>query len=81
MSSYLAVCPSFTFGRVQNINTSLSHNLIPQTAEETTSPVRKKNEAEVLSPKLTRAATTIAEEAVDQLQASEKLIAGTMDLI
>ncbi|KOB76657.1 Uncharacterized protein OBRU01_04754 [Operophtera brumata] len=44
-------------------------------AEETTSPVRKKSEAEVLSPKLSRAATTIAEEAVDQLQASEKLIA------
>ncbi|XP_052751112.1 kinesin-like protein unc-104 isoform X11 [Galleria mellonella] len=39
------------------------------------SPVRKKSEAEVLSPKLSRAATTIAEEAVDQLQASEKLIA------
>ncbi|CAG9788601.1 unnamed protein product [Diatraea saccharalis] len=39
------------------------------------SPACKKNEAEVLSPKLSRAATTIAEEAVDQLQASEKLIA------
>ncbi|XP_047521672.1 kinesin-like protein unc-104 isoform X4 [Pieris napi] len=39
------------------------------------SPMRKKNEEEVLSPKLSRAATTIAEEAVDQLQASEKLIA------
>ncbi|XP_045488777.1 kinesin-like protein unc-104 isoform X10 [Pieris rapae] len=38
------------------------------------SPMRKKNEEEV-SPKLSRAATTIAEEAVDQLQASEKLIA------
>ncbi|XP_053610320.1 kinesin-like protein unc-104 isoform X3 [Plodia interpunctella] len=44
-------------------------------AEENASPVRKKSEAEVLSPKLSRAATTIAEEAVDQLQASEKLIA------
>ncbi|XP_059057843.1 kinesin-like protein unc-104 [Achroia grisella] len=42
---------------------------------EATSPIRKKSEAEVLSPKLSRAATTIAEEAVDQLQASEKLIA------
>ncbi|XP_052751114.1 kinesin-like protein unc-104 isoform X13 [Galleria mellonella] len=42
---------------------------------EASSPVRKKSEAEVLSPKLSRAATTIAEEAVDQLQASEKLIA------
>ncbi|GBP28430.1 Kinesin-like protein KIF1B [Eumeta japonica] len=39
------------------------------------SPARKKSEAEVLSPKLSRAATAIAEEAVDQLQASEKLIA------
>ncbi|XP_050665675.1 kinesin-like protein unc-104 isoform X2 [Leptidea sinapis] len=39
------------------------------------SPMRKKSEEEVLSPKLSRAATTIAEEAVDQLQASEKLIA------
>lgn len=39
------------------------------------SPARKKSEAEALSPKLSRAATTIAEEAVDQLQASEKLIA------
>ncbi|XP_063537382.1 kinesin-like protein unc-104 isoform X3 [Cydia strobilella] len=44
-------------------------------AEENASPQRKKSEAEVLSPKLSRAATTIAEEAVDQLQASEKLIA------
>ncbi|RVE45455.1 hypothetical protein evm_009890 [Chilo suppressalis] len=35
----------------------------------------KKNDTEALSPKLSRAATTIAEEAVDQLQASEKLIA------
>ncbi|XP_060804747.1 kinesin-like protein unc-104 isoform X2 [Amyelois transitella] len=43
--------------------------------DENASPVRKKSEAEVLSPKLSRAATTIAEEAVDQLQASEKLIA------
>ncbi|XP_075980843.1 kinesin family member unc-104 isoform X11 [Anticarsia gemmatalis] len=43
--------------------------------EENASPQRKKSEAEVLSPKLSRAATTIAEEAVDQLQASEKLIA------
>ncbi|KAL4710893.1 hypothetical protein ACJJTC_002523, partial [Scirpophaga incertulas] len=42
--------------------------------EENNAP-RKKSEAEVLSPKLSRAATTIAEEAVDQLQASEKLIA------
>ncbi|CAD0202710.1 unnamed protein product [Chrysodeixis includens] len=42
---------------------------------EENSPQRKKSEAEVLSPKLSRAATTIAEEAVDQLQASEKLIA------
>lgn len=56
-----------------------TNNLIPQTAEETTSPARKKSEAEVLSPKLSRAATTIAEEAVDQLQASEKLIAGTVN--
>ncbi|KAM3965832.1 kinesin-like protein unc-104 [Aphomia sociella] len=47
----------------------------PPTTEETSSPIRKKSEAEVLSPKLSRAATTIAEEAVDQLQASEKLIA------
>lgn len=31
---------------------------------------------EIGTPKLSRAATTIAEEAVDQLQASEKLIAG-----
>lgn len=39
--------------------------------------MRKKSESEaLLSPKLSRAATTIAEEAVDQLQASEKLIAG-----
>ncbi|CAB3253141.1 unnamed protein product [Arctia plantaginis] len=45
------------------------------TTEENSSPQRKKSEAEVLSPKLSRAATTIAEEAVDQLQASEKLIA------
>ncbi|XP_063365767.1 kinesin-like protein unc-104 [Cydia amplana] len=45
------------------------------TTEENASPQRKKSEAEVLSPKLSRAATTIAEEAVDQLQASEKLIA------
>ncbi|XP_041982439.1 kinesin-like protein unc-104 isoform X5 [Aricia agestis] len=44
-------------------------------AEENASPMRKKSEGEVLSPKLSRAATTIAEEAVDQLQASEKLIA------
>lgn len=43
--------------------------------ENNASPQRKKSEAEVLSPKLSRAATTIAEEAVDQLQASEKLIA------
>ncbi|XP_049875974.1 kinesin-like protein unc-104 isoform X4 [Pectinophora gossypiella] len=44
--------------------------------EENASPIRKKSEAEeALSPKLSRAATTIAEEAVDQLQASEKLIA------
>nr|XP_012545906.2 kinesin-like protein unc-104 isoform X4 [Bombyx mori] len=43
--------------------------------EQNSSPQRKKSEAEVLSPKLSRAATTIAEEAVDQLQASEKLIA------
>ncbi|KPJ02360.1 Kinesin-like protein unc-104 [Papilio xuthus] len=42
---------------------------------EETSPARKKSEEAVLSPKLSRAATTIAEEAVDQLQASEKLIA------
>ncbi|XP_063387013.1 kinesin-like protein unc-104 [Cydia fagiglandana] len=47
----------------------------PPTTEENASPQRKKSEAEVLSPKLSRAATTIAEEAVDQLQASEKLIA------
>lgn len=46
-----------------------------KTAEEI-SPARKKSEEAVLSPKLSRAATTIAEEAVDQLQASEKLIAG-----
>lgn len=46
------------------------------TAVENNSPQRKKSEAEALSPKLSRAATTIAEEAVDQLQASEKLIAG-----
>ncbi|XP_049875979.1 kinesin-like protein unc-104 isoform X9 [Pectinophora gossypiella] len=46
------------------------------TREENASPIRKKSEAEeALSPKLSRAATTIAEEAVDQLQASEKLIA------
>lgn len=44
--------------------------------EENASPIRKKSETEALSPKLSRAATTIAEEAVDQLQASEKLIAG-----
>ncbi|CAH2043364.1 unnamed protein product, partial [Iphiclides podalirius] len=43
--------------------------------EENTSPARKKSEETALSPKLSRAATTIAEEAVDQLQASEKLIA------
>ncbi|KAL0871022.1 hypothetical protein ABMA27_004836 [Loxostege sticticalis] len=43
--------------------------------ENNSSPARKKSEAEVMSPKLSRAATTIAEEAVDQLQASEKLIA------
>ncbi|XP_026495906.2 kinesin-like protein unc-104 isoform X16 [Vanessa tameamea] len=44
--------------------------------EENASPMRKKSESEsALSPKLSRAATTIAEEAVDQLQASEKLIA------
>ncbi|XP_052743335.1 kinesin-like protein unc-104 isoform X10 [Bicyclus anynana] len=43
--------------------------------EENVSPMRKKSESEALSPKLSRAATTIAEEAVDQLQASEKLIA------
>ncbi|XP_063537377.1 kinesin-like protein unc-104 isoform X1 [Cydia strobilella] len=47
----------------------------PPATEENASPQRKKSEAEVLSPKLSRAATTIAEEAVDQLQASEKLIA------
>ncbi|XP_026747743.1 kinesin-like protein unc-104 isoform X2 [Trichoplusia ni] len=46
-----------------------------QPTTEENSPQRKKSEAEVLSPKLSRAATTIAEEAVDQLQASEKLIA------
>ena len=46
--------------------------------ENNSSPQRKKSEAEVLSPKLSRAATTIAEEAVDQLQASEKLIAGEL---
>ncbi|XP_039756147.1 kinesin-like protein unc-104 isoform X8 [Pararge aegeria] len=45
------------------------------TSEENASPMRKKSESEALSPKLSRAATTIAEEAVDQLQASEKLIA------
>ncbi|XP_045774783.1 kinesin-like protein unc-104 isoform X7 [Maniola jurtina] len=45
------------------------------TREENVSPMRKKSESEALSPKLSRAATTIAEEAVDQLQASEKLIA------
>ncbi|XP_038222793.1 kinesin-like protein unc-104 isoform X5 [Zerene cesonia] len=39
------------------------------------SPIRKKSDEEAMSPKLSRAATTIAEEAVDQLQASEKLIA------
>lgn len=50
--------------------------MVCTTAEENASPIRKKSEAEVLSPKLSRAATTIAEEAVDQLQASEKLIAG-----
>ncbi|CAG9564965.1 unnamed protein product [Danaus chrysippus] len=43
----------------------------PTTGEENTQP--RKSESEV-SPKLSRAAT-IAEEAVDQLQASEKLIA------
>ncbi|XP_022823285.1 kinesin-like protein unc-104 isoform X3 [Spodoptera litura] len=47
----------------------------PIREENNASPQRKKSEAEVLSPKLSRAATTIAEEAVDQLQASEKLIA------
>ncbi|KAJ0174763.1 hypothetical protein K1T71_009871 [Dendrolimus kikuchii] len=47
----------------------------PPTTGENASPQRKKSEAEALSPKLSRAATTIAEEAVDQLQASEKLIA------
>ncbi|XP_047031872.1 kinesin-like protein unc-104 isoform X3 [Helicoverpa zea] len=47
----------------------------PTREENNSSPQRKKSEAEVLSPKLSRAATTIAEEAVDQLQASEKLIA------
>nr|XP_021203752.2 kinesin-like protein unc-104 isoform X7 [Bombyx mori] len=47
----------------------------PPISEQNSSPQRKKSEAEVLSPKLSRAATTIAEEAVDQLQASEKLIA------
>ncbi|XP_064073595.1 kinesin-like protein unc-104 isoform X4 [Vanessa tameamea] len=48
----------------------------PTTGEENASPMRKKSESEsALSPKLSRAATTIAEEAVDQLQASEKLIA------
>ncbi|XP_045537254.1 kinesin-like protein unc-104 [Papilio machaon] len=46
-----------------------------QPITEETSPARKKSEEAVLSPKLSRAATTIAEEAVDQLQASEKLIA------
>lgn len=50
--------------------------LLLSAEENNTSPQRKKSEAEVLSPKLSRAATTIAEEAVDQLQASEKLIAG-----
>lgn len=53
--------------------------LFNMTAEEN-SPQRKKSEAEVLSPKLSRAATTIAEEAVDQLQASEKLIAGMCEI-
>lgn len=47
-----------------------------KTADDNASPTRKKSESEALSPKLSRAATTIAEEAVDQLQASEKLIAG-----
>ncbi|CAG9130602.1 unnamed protein product [Plutella xylostella] len=42
--------------------------------EEASSPQRKKSEAEAL-PKLARTGTTIAEDAVDQLQASEKLIA------
>ncbi|XP_068617995.1 kinesin-like protein unc-104 [Battus philenor] len=48
---------------------------VEEAGEENTSPARKKSEEAVLSPKLSRAATTIAEEAVDQLQASEKLIA------
>lgn len=52
-----------------------------ETGEENTSPTRKKSECEALSPKLSRAATTIAEEAVDQLQASEKLIAGIKYLL
>ncbi|CAH0720425.1 unnamed protein product, partial [Brenthis ino] len=48
---------------------------VEEAGEENSSPSRKKSESEALSPKLSRAATTIAEEAVDQLQASEKLIA------
>ncbi|XP_047535807.1 kinesin-like protein unc-104 isoform X7 [Vanessa atalanta] len=49
---------------------------VEEAGEENASPMRKKSESEsALSPKLSRAATTIAEEAVDQLQASEKLIA------
>ncbi|CAH2983992.1 unnamed protein product [Chilo suppressalis] len=47
----------------------------PPTSGEDPSANCKKNDTEALSPKLSRAATTIAEEAVDQLQASEKLIA------
>ncbi|CAG5033343.1 unnamed protein product [Parnassius apollo] len=43
--------------------------------DENSSPARKKNDEALMSPKLSRTGTTIAEDAVDQLQASEKLIA------
>lgn len=68
---------SRSFYITSTVLTSLS--IIIKTGEENnSSPQRKKSEAECLSPKLSRAATTIAEEAVDQLQASEKLIAGEL---
>lgn len=63
---------------ISSIVLSLSLSLMDRcvdSGEENASPIRKKNETDA-SPKLSRAATTIAEEAVDQLQASEKLIAG-----
>lgn len=55
----------------------LKKNLI--LGEEDNNPANRErciSESELGTPKLSRAATTIAEEAVDQLQASEKLIAG-----